>query len=67
MSAGGITEFLNELSESEALAALRNAHSTRSPLVFKLENADQHIKAYINTFADKKIILTPEEKVIKKS
>ena len=62
-SPSGITEFLNELNETEALTALHDAHSLRSPLVFKLENVAQPLKAYINTFADKKAIITPEPPV----
>jgi hypothetical protein len=57
---GGITEFLNELSETDALAALKGAYSTRSPFIFKIEGMDQPVKAFINSFADKKVILTPE-------
>lgn len=57
---GGITEFLNELSETDGLAALKGAYSNRSPFVFKLEGIDQPVKAYIESFADKKVILSPE-------
>lgn len=59
-SSGGITEFLNELSETDGLAALKGAYSNRSPFIFKIEGVDQPVKAYINTFIDKKVILTPE-------
>lgn len=57
---GGITEFLNELSETDALSALKGAYSNRSPFIFKIEGVEQPVKAYINTFADKKVILSPE-------
>ncbi len=57
---GGITEFLNELSETDALTALKGAYSNRSPFIFKIEGTDQTVKAYINTFTDKKVILTPD-------
>jgi hypothetical protein len=60
ITSGGITEFLNELAESDALAALKEAYSSRSPFVFKVEGVDQPTKAYINSFADKKIFLTTE-------
>jgi len=59
-STGGITEFLNELSETEGLAALKGAYTSRSPFIFKIEGVEQPVKAYINAFADKKVILTPE-------
>lgn len=55
-----ITEFLNELSENDALAALKGAYSNRSPFIFKIEGNEQPIKAFINTFSDKKVIITPE-------
>lgn len=60
---GGITEFLNELAESDALVALRSAHTQRSPFVFKLENQELHIKAFISSFSDRKIILSIEPNV----
>ena len=62
-TAGGITEFLNELAESEALAALKGAYSSRSPFIFKIEGIEQPIKAFISAFSDKKIIISPEPAV----
>lgn len=59
-ASGGITEFLNELSETDGLAALKGAYSNRSPFIFKLEGLEQPVKAYIDTFVDKKVILSPE-------
>ena len=60
MSAGGITEFLNELSENESLATLREAFMQNSPLIFKMEQLAQPVKVFIDTFADKKIYITPD-------
>jgi hypothetical protein len=57
---GAITEFLNELSETDGLSALKGAYSNRSPFIFKIDGIDQPVKAYISSFADKKVILTPE-------
>jgi hypothetical protein len=60
---GGITEFLNELSEVDALTALKSAYSSRSPFIFKIDGTEQPVKAFINTFADKKIFVTTEPQV----
>jgi hypothetical protein len=60
MSAGGITEFLNELSDSEALAALREAFIQNSPLIFKMEQLAQPVRIFIDTFANKKIFVIPD-------
>jgi hypothetical protein len=60
MSAGSITDFLNELSESESLAALRTAYNQQSPLVFKVETSPNPIKAFIGTFIDKRVMLITE-------
>ena len=60
MSSGGITEFLNELSENESLATLREAFMQNSALIFKMEQLAQPVKVFIDTFADKKIYVTPD-------
>jgi hypothetical protein len=65
MSAAGITEFLSELSESDSLSTLRMAHIQRSAFVFKVETHLNPVKAYIESFSDKRAILTTEVSDIK--
>lgn len=60
MSTGPVTDYLNELNESESLAALREAFIQHSPLIFKMEQLAQPIKVFIETFADKKVYVVPE-------
>lgn len=60
MSSSGITEFLSELAESEALSVLREAYSRQAILVFKLENMTQPCLARINSFVDKRVMLSTE-------
>lgn len=57
-SSSGITEFLSELSESESLSALRQAHSQKSVFIFKIDERPQPIKAQIDNFSDKRAILS---------
>jgi hypothetical protein len=59
-AANGITEFLSELSESESLSALRQAHNQKSGFIFKPENSPTAIKCFIESFSDKRAILSLE-------
>lgn len=59
-STGAITEYLNELNETDSLSALREAYATNAPLIFKLENQPAPTRACISSFSDKKIIVIPE-------
>lgn len=59
-SSAPITDFLNELVESESLAALRAAHNQQSPLVFKIDTSPVPVKAFIGTFIDKRVMLVTE-------
>lgn len=54
----GHADFLSELNESESLAALRNAHSERSALVYSLGAPPKAFKIFIDNFLDKRTILT---------
>jgi hypothetical protein len=65
MSAGTITDFLSELSESDGLAALREASSHKSPLIFKIDESAHPVKVLIDTFVDKKIFVIPEPRDFK--
>lgn len=67
MSANGITEFLSELSESDSLATLRMAHVQKSAFVFKVDVHPTPIKAYIESFSDKRAILSTEVAEVKLS
>ncbi len=64
-SAGGITEFLVELSESDALYALRSAHSEKSFMVFKIDEHPTPIKVLIENFFDKRAVFSNELAQIK--
>lgn len=64
MSNNGITEFLNELNEKDSVMALQEANNRNSPLVFKIENHEQPIKAFINAFVDKKVFIVTEPESI---
>ena len=57
---GAITEYLNELNETDSLSALREAYASNAPLIFKLETQPQPTRASISSFSDKKIIVIPE-------
>ena len=59
-STGAITEFLNELNETDSLAALREAYNCNAPLIFKLDTQPQPLRASIGSFSDKRIIIFPE-------
>lgn len=59
-TSGGISEFLNELGETESLAALREAHSQQSPFVFKIDEYPTPQKVSIANFLDKRAILDAE-------
>lgn len=57
---GAITEYLNELNESDSLSVLREAYTKNEPLIFKLESLQHPVRASISSFSDKKIIIMPE-------
>ena len=54
----GSADFLSELNETDSLAALRNAHSEKSVLVFSLGTPPKPYKTSIDNFLDKRAILT---------
>lgn len=58
----GHADFLSELNESDSLAALRNAHSEKSVLVFNVGTPPQPLKTFIYNFLDKRAILPSELK-----
>jgi hypothetical protein len=53
-------DFLNELSETESISALQNAYSQKSILVFKIDEYLAPIKAQIENFNDRKVLLNKE-------
>lgn len=57
MSTRDITEFLTELNDTDSLAALHEAHSQKSILVFKVDAYPNPIKTFIDNFLDKRAIL----------
>lgn len=57
MSSVDITEFLTELNGTDSLAALHEAHSQKSMLVFKVDSYPNPIKTFIDNFLDKRAIL----------
>ncbi len=56
----GQAEFLSELSETDSLAALRNAHSEKSGLVLNVGVPPKPVKAFIDNFIEKRVILSNE-------
>lgn len=60
MSTTSVTEFLNELDEKDSITTLQSCYSQKSALIFKTEASPNTLKATIDSFTDKKVVLNIE-------
>lgn len=60
MSTTSVTEFLNELDEKDSITALQSCYSQKSALIFKTDASPNALKATIDSFTDKKVVLNIE-------
>lgn len=60
MSTTSVTEFLNELDEKDSITTLQSCYSHKSALIFKTDASPNAVKATIESFTDKKVVLSLE-------